>query len=302
MCADATTAAPAAYTVEAAYEWCARLARSHYENFPVASLLLPAAVRRPVAVIYAFARSADDIADEGPASMPERLAGLDDYRRRLDELAQQQTGNEPIFVALADIVTRHALPLSLFSDLLSAFRQDVTTTRYPDFAAVLDYCRRSANPVGRLLLHLSGNTDADNLALSDHVCSALQLINFYQDLAQDIDENDRIYIPTDEMQQYGVDAAHFRDRCNDQALRALLSAQYQRARRMMLAGAPLGRRLSGRFGWEIRLIIEGGLRVLDRLEQQLDTAPFARPRLRRRDWPVMLWRSLFTRYPTAAAN
>ncbi len=292
MCADATIAAPETYTVEAAYAWCERLARSHYENFPVASHLLPAAMRRPTAVIYAFARTADDYADEGSLAEAQRLALLDGYAARLAQLTQGKVAGDPVFVALADVIERHALPLTLFSDLLSAFRQDVTCRRYPDFAALLDYCRRSANPVGRLLLHLHGDATPENLALSDRICSALQLINFYQDLAQDYDENGRIYIPVDEMQRYGVDDSHFRDRRNDSAVRRLLAAQYARARAMMLAGAPLGRRLRGRFGWEIRLIIEGGLRVLDRLEENLPQAPFARPRLRSRDWPVMLWRTL----------
>jgi squalene synthase HpnC len=269
------------------------MARNHYENFPVASRLLPARLRRPIAVIYAFARSADDFADEGSLPAAQRLALLDAYGRELDALAQGQRSDNPIFIALADVMASHHLPPPLFHDLLSAFRQDVTQTHYADSAALLDYCRRSANPVGRLLLHLNGAASAENLALSDQVCTALQLINFHQDLAQDYDENGRIYLPCDEMQQYGVGPEHFRDRRNDEALRALLRRQYRRSRDLMLAGAPLGRRLRGRFGWEIRLIIAGGLRVLERLEANLDTAPFSRPRLRGRDWPVILWRSVF---------
>lgn len=297
MVNDATTAAPATYTVETAYAYCEAMARSHYENFPVASHLLPAAIRRPVAVIYAFARSADDLADEDRRPPHQRIASLDDYDRQLLALAAGAVPSDPVFLALADVLSRHRLPPVLFHDLLSAFRQDVTQHRYPDFATVLDYCRRSANPVGRLLLHLSDNAEPDNLRLSDHICTALQLINFYQDLLQDYDENDRIYLPQAEMEQYGVTEAHFRERRNDRALQQLLARQYRRCRELMLAGAPLGRRLPGRFGWEIRLIVEGGLRILWHLEQQLENAPFARPRLRRRDWPAMLWHTLFAHYP-----
>ncbi|WP_197722873.1 squalene synthase HpnC [Sulfurivermis fontis] len=295
MSADASTTAPASYTLAEAYAFCEQMARSHYENFPVASRLLPARLRRPTAVIYAFARSADDCADEGDRPQEMRLALLAGYDHELDAIARGEASRNPVFIALADVMARHGLPHPLFHDLVDAFRQDVTQRQYDDFAALLDYCRRSANPVGRLLLHLNDAASPENLALSDRICTALQLINFYQDLAQDYDENGRIYIPRDEMQHYGVGPEHFRDRRNDPALQELLRLQYRRARTLMLAGAPLGRRLRGRFGWEIRLIIAGGLRVLERLEQQVATAPFDRPRLRRRDWPGILWRSLFAR-------
>jgi len=295
MSADVT----APYTLPQAYVYCAQMARSHYENFPVASRLLPLRLRRPVAVIYAFARSADDFADEGDLAAEQRLALLDGYGRELDALAQGTPSANPIFIALADVVSRHRLPLPLFRDLLSAFRQDVTQRQYADYAAVLDYCRRSANPVGRLLLHLNNAAEAENLALSDHICTALQLINFHQDLLQDYEELGRLYLPQDEMRRYGVGAEHFRDRRNDAALRELLRLQYRRSRELMQAGAPLGRRLRGRFGWEIRLIVAAGLRVLHRLEANLEAAPFSRPRLRRRDWPVILWHSLFAHQPPA---
>lgn len=293
MPADATTAGATAYTLTQAYAYCERMARNHYENFPVASRLLPARLRRPIAVVYAFARSADDFADEGERTVTQRLALLDGYGAELDAVARGGASGDPVFIALADVIARHELPLQLFHDLLSAFRQDVTQQRYADSAELLDYCRRSANPVGRLLLHLNGAASAENLQLSDNICTALQLINFHQDLVQDYDETGRIYIPLDEMQQYGVGPDHFRDRRNDEALRGLLRQQYRRSRDLMLAGAPLGRRLHGRFGWEIRLIVAGGLRVLERLDALVDTAPFARPRLRRRDWPVLLWHSVF---------
>ncbi len=279
-----------------AYRRCRALAHSHYENFPVASVLLPRRLRDPVAAVYAFARTADDLADEGDGDEVQRLAELDAYGARLEAaLGGEPPADDFIFVAVADTVRRFDLPPELFRDLLSAFRQDVTQRRYADFAQLLDYCRRSADPVGRLLLHLHGSASEENLLASDRICSALQLINFYQDLAQDFDENDRIYIPEDEMAAAGVGEAHFRDRVSDAATRGLMGQQVARARAMMLEGAPLGSRLPGRFGLEIRLIVQGGLGVLDRLAG-LDNV-FARPRLRRRDYLRFLFNALFHRRP-----
>src|SRR3982751_502682 len=175
----------------------------HYENFPVASLLLPKALRNPVEIIYRFARSADDFADEGSDPDDVRLARLQAYRSELERIGRGEAPESPLFRQLAAIVREHALPLRLFDDLLSAFAQDVTKKRYSDFADLADYCRRSANPVGRLLLHLFKRTSETDLAGSDCVCTALQLINFWQDV--DIDfANGRVYIPQDEMVRHGV--------------------------------------------------------------------------------------------------
>jgi hydroxysqualene synthase len=276
-----------------AYHHCLALARGHYENFPVASRLLPHRLQRPISVIYAFARSADDFADEGGLPVEIRLARLDDYVSKLDAVRERQEPDDPIFIALADVVARHALPLEPFYDLLTAFRQDVTKKRYADFGEVLAYCRCSANPVGRLVLHLAREATPDNLRDSDAICSALQLINFYQDLDQDFIENDRIYLPLDEMAACGVGEAQLAARRGDAALRTLLDGQIERARRLLLSGAPLGNRLRGRLGMEIRATVHGGLRVLDALGRRDDL--FARPRLRRRDWLDVLWRALFSR-------
>lgn len=276
--------------IEAAYQHCLALATSHYENFPVASWLLPKYLRRPIAVIYAFARTADDFADEGELAPGERIAKLDAYGAALEAIAAGEPATDPVFIALADVIARHALPLQLFQDLLTAFRMDVTTTRYADFDAVLHYCRHSANPVGRLLLHLSHQATPDNLRDADAVCTALQLINFWQDLAQDYQENRRIYLPQDDMARYGVTEQHLRDQISDTAMAALMAAQRQRTRSLMLSGAPLGTRLPGRLGWEIRLTIAGGLGVLDALARQQNL--FSRPRLRRRDWLRLAGRAL----------
>ncbi|MBI5449909.1 MAG: squalene synthase HpnC [Gammaproteobacteria bacterium] len=258
------------------------MARRHYENFPVASLLLPAAIRPSVAAIYAFARQADDIADEGTAPAAQRLVQLDDYDRQLMRLAQQQPVNDPVFIALSDTIRRHQLPLQLFHDLISAFRQDITVTRYHSDAEVLDYCRRSANPVGRLLLHLTGQASPENLRQSDLICSALQLINFLQDLAQDYDENNRIYLPLDLMQQYGVSETHFRNKLGDDALQHLMDDRIRYAQDLLLRGAPLAWRLPGRLGLEIRLTVFGGLRILQHKRRATMDA-FSRPRLDTRD-------------------
>lgn len=277
--------------LERAYADCLATARSHYENFPVASWLLPRAVRRPVAVIYAFARQADDIADEGDLAPEGRLARLAGFDQLLDGIAAGAPQTTSLGLALADVVGRHRLPIGLFRDLLSAFRQDVTCTRYADFGEVMDYCRRSANPIGRLLLHLLGRTDARDLACSDAICSALQLINFFQDLAQDYAENGRIYIPQDEMERCGVDESHFRERRTDPGMQRLMHGQYERAFRLLRAGAPLAQRLPGRFGLELRMTVLGGRRILELLDRnRVDV--FARPRLARADWAKIAWQAL----------
>ncbi len=278
--------------IEAAYDHCLARAHSHYENFPVASLLLPRRIRRPVAAVYAFARTADDLADEGELTAPERIAALDALGAALDRAVAGEPTTDPMLIATADAIHRHRLPVQLFHDLLTAFRQDATTRRYADFNEVRAYCRCSADPVGRLLLHLFEEASAENLRLSDRICSALQLINFLQDIAQDLEENDRIYLPQDEMARFGVSELDLAERRVTQPLRKLLAFQIERTRTMMLEGAPLGRRLPGRFGLEIRLIVEGGLAILDRLETDL-ADPFARPRLRSRDQLAMLFRALF---------
>jgi phytoene synthase len=263
----------------------------HYENFPVASWLLPRRLRGPVAVIYRFARSADDFADEGTLPAAERLARLDSYRAELDRLERGHPTSLALFEDVAAIVRAHGLPLGLFRDLLDAFSQDVTKKRYANFAEVLDYCRRSANPVGRLLLHLFKQTSESGLRLSDSICSALQLINFWQDIELDFAKG-RIYLPQDEMARHGVGEAHIADRRCDAAWRALMAFQVQRARQMLLAGEPLGRSLPGRVGLEIRATVQGGLRILEKIERADYDVWRHRPVLTAPDWPLLLARAL----------
>jgi len=262
----------------------------HYENFPVASLLLPAQFRAPIEVIYRFARSADDFADEGDDPPAERLRKLDAYRAELGRIGRGEVPHTALFEDVARIAREHALPLQLFADLLDAFSQDVVKTRYADFAELLEYCRRSANPVGRLLLHVFRRADAQNLAWSDSICSALQLVNFWQDAEIDY-AKDRIYLPQDEMARHGVDERHLAERRCDEPWRALLGFQVERARGMLLAGWPLGRSLPGRLGLEIRSTVQGGLRILDKLQAARYDMFRHRPVLRWFDWPLILARA-----------
>src|SRR4051812_18542178 len=191
------------------------MAVGHYENFPVASLLLPRRLRGPVAIIYRFARSADDFADEGSDPSEVRLARLSIYRAHLVTIAAGDTPADPLFRDVARIVREHALPLQLFQDLLDAFSQDVVKKRYADYGEVLDYCRRSANPVGRLLLHLFKRTTERDLRASDAICTALQLANFWQDIDLDYASDDRIYLPQDEMARFGVGKLHLIEKTCD---------------------------------------------------------------------------------------
>ncbi len=270
-----------------AYAHCMRMARSHYENFPVASVFLPKHLREPISVIYAFARTADDFADEGDALPAVRLAQLNAYVSHLDTLKLGAKVNDPIFIALDDVIKKHALPLELFYDLLTAFSMDVTKHRYATQAEVLHYCSYSANPVGRLLLYLYNLATPVNLAQSDAVCSALQIINFLQDITQDYHEQGRIYFPQDDMARYGVSEEHIRTAHTDAAMRALMNHVIDRTREMMLFGAPLGSVLPGRIGFELRMTIQGGLRILNALQAQHDNV-FARPRLGMGDWLKMI--------------
>lgn len=263
----------------------------HYENFPVASLLVPAHLRRPIEVIYRFARSADDIADEGDAPPEERLAELDVYQSELDRIERGETSHFPLFRDLAQVIQLHRLPIQLFRDLLDAFAQDVVKKRYADFAEVLDYCRRSANPVGRLVLHLFGRTEAANLHQSDCICSALQLANFWQDVAIDW-KKDRVYLPLSDLQSHRISEDDIAaGRCSD-AWAALIAFQTARTRDLMLTGAPLVHSLPGRMGWEIRFTVQGGLRILDCIDKANGDVFRHRPKLGPWDWLVLAGRSL----------
>jgi len=266
------------------------MAVDHYENFPVASILLPKHIRRAVEIIYHFAREADDIADEGDLPDAERLAKLDEFRAELQRMGTSEGPQTPLFAALAEIVKKFDLPVQLLHDLLDAFSQDVVKKRYATYDELLDYCRRSANPVGRLLLHLYDAATPQNLTWSDHICSSLQLINFWQDVQKDY-AIARIYIPQDEMARFGVSEAQIAQGRTDRAWQELMQFQVQRAREMMRSGAPLGSILRGRIGLEMRLIIAGGNRILSKLESADYDMFRHRPVLRPHDWLIMLLNS-----------
>jgi phytoene synthase len=268
------------------------VAVGHYENFPVASLLLPAPLRRPVEAIYRFARSADDLADEGSDPPDVRLGRLDAYRAELECIARGETPRAPLFQELEKTIKDHALPIPLFRDLLDAFRQDVTQKRYASYAELLDYCRRSANPVGRLLLHLFKRTTDSDLRRSDAICTALQLINFWQDVDIDYRRDNRIYLPQDEMARHDVTERHLSERRCDTKWKALLAFQVARTRALMLSGATLGRTLPGRIGLEIRGTVQGGLRILEKIEATGYDVFRRRPVLRGLDWPVLLLKAV----------
>lgn len=274
-----------------AYKHCLKIAKAHYENFPVASWVLPRRMRLPTAAIYAFARRADDLADEGSNTDAQRLDALDLMAQQIEAVYANQTIDDPVYIALADAINRFSLPRECFLDLIAAFKQDVTQKRYADFAELMQYCRRSANPVGRLMLHLYGQTDRKSIGQSDAICSALQLINFYQDLSQDYHELDRIYIPQDEIRASFVNETYFKNRRTDGPMILLMRKQYDRAHKLLQGGAPLGKSLKGRFGFEIRLIIAGGSRILLKLDKQTDDL-FSRPRLDFHDWLWIFWKAL----------
>ncbi|HEY9320604.1 MAG TPA: squalene synthase HpnC [Achromobacter sp.] len=271
----------------------------HYENFPVASVLLPRRLRGAVTDIYRFARAADDIADEGSATDDERLARLAAFRTELHRIGAEPGTTPPpglppladIFTPLARTIARHQLPITPFFDLLSAFEQDITVKRYEDYAALADYCTRSANPVGRLMLHLFDATTPQDTAESDAICSGLQLVNFWQDVRVDWHKH-RVYLPQEDLRRHGVSEDDLAACRLTPAWRELMAFQVERTRALLHFGAPLARRLPGRIGLELRLVVQGGLRVLERIEASGYDVFMNRPELGAKDWAIMLWRSI----------
>ncbi len=278
---------------------------THYENFPVASWLCPPHLRAPIATIYHFARTADDLADEGEFSTSQRLATLGQYAADLQQLSTTDeaamlasTAWPQVFGPLAVQMRAHQLSKHLLADLLSAFEQDIRMTAsqscYADQVQLLDYCKRSANPVGRLLLHLYGVDHAQALAQSDAVCSALQLINFWQDLSQDLPRQ-RQYLTDADLALHRIARPTIKAEASalTPAVQNLLCQLNTEARRLMMQGAPLVHDLPGRAGWELRLVIQGGLRILDRLDAMQGRNLYQRVKLGKLDVPVMAWRTLW---------
>lgn len=293
---NAFVAAPPADTVRRAYALCERMAREHYENFPVASVLLPRPMRPPIAAIYAFARRADDYADEPGYAAQDRLRLLDDWNERLraavrGDLPASDRDDDLIFVAVGDAIRSRRLPGGLFEDLLSAFRQDVTVTRYRTWDDVLDYCSRSANPVGRLVLRVAGYDDPSLDRSSDALCTALQLTNFWQDFARDW-ANGRLYVPLQDRDAAGARDADLDARRMTPEWRRALGVVARRTRDLFAAGRPVCDGVRGRLKHELRLTWLGGARILDRLEQAQFDVFAGRPALGVGDAAPILWRTL----------
>ncbi|MDN5843814.1 MAG: squalene synthase HpnC [Alcaligenaceae bacterium] len=284
------------------------MAVNHYENFPVASILLPARLRPAVRAVYTFARGADDIADEGDAGPEAREAELDRWRAAVHAIARQRSAlhiegpQRALFDTLAATISEHSLPVQPFLDLLSAFRQDVWVSRYPDEASLLDYCNRSANPVGRIMLHLYRAVDPDRVARSDALCTGLQRANFCQDVGIDWLKG-RLYIPEDRLAHHGVDEAYI-DQCTQHppattsdAWQALMREQVEATRRHLLNGRYVASNLPGRISLELKLVTQGGLAILDKLEASGYNMFAQRPILTRTDWVPLLWRALQPQRP-----
>lgn len=294
--------------LETAYQSAEKLAQTHYENFPVGSFLLPRKLRRPIQVIYAFARSADDIADEGNLTKGERLEQLNFYWQTLEMMENNGRGNiiknsqsypsqtsvmdsvPPLFLALQSVIETHKLPYSLFFDLLKAFKQDVTKSDYKSHEEILQYCHYSANPIGRLLLHLTNNDSPENMAASDSICTALQLINFIQDLQSDLRLRDRCYFPLDEMQRFNIIKNDLLLGKNSSQISAFIHQQTLLAQALLEKGSILGSSLTGLFGLEIRLIISAANQITQQLLKRKSV--YERPTIKFWHWPKILLKGL----------
>ncbi|HEY0841989.1 squalene synthase HpnC [Methylotenera sp.] len=277
------------------------LASRHYENFPVASCFLPEYLRQPIALIYSFARQADDFADEGDLTIEQRLNLLSSFRDELDLLQAYIKPKSAFFMALGQMIRERKLPFAPFYDLLDAFSQDVTKTRYADYEDVLDYCTRSANPIGSLLLHLYQQATPQNITYSNQICSALQLINFLQDIAIDFKKNEgkqRIYLCQDELAAFGISEQTIRAYVNatqpiDDYWQQFMHFNLRRTHALLNAGKPLGNILKGRIGFEMRMIIAGGERIIHKISAVHGDVFNCRPKLNYWDWAIVFFKALF---------
>lgn len=252
--------------IRQSFAFCENLARDHYENFPVASRLLPRDLRPYIACIYAFARTADDFADEGTSPPEERLQKLDEWRARLDNCYQGKA-DHPIFVALAATAERHGIPKKPFADLLDAFRLDVVKKRFATFEEVLDYCRKSANPVGQLVLYVFHGATERTVALSDNICTALQLANFWQDVSVDLSKG-RIYIPLEDFGRFGYTVEELQHGAATDGFRSMMEFEIRRTREIFARGKPLLREVVPRLRFELSLTYRGGMAILDKISSR----------------------------------
>lgn len=269
------------------------LAQTHYENFPVGSFLLPREFRRPIRLVYAFARVADDLADEGEQSEQSRLKNLDLWEGELKRALTGEKGSD-FFRELAGVIARYSIPPLLFSELIEAFRMDARGTTYDTFEAVKFYCRHSANPVGRILLHLFDSATEELCSYSDAICTALQLTNFWQDLSVDIKRN-RVYIPLEDFERFDLTLEDLRCGAGTGRIRPLLKFQVERTNQFFLDGMPLLRWVDKRFAFELRLTVYGGLRILKKVAAQNYDTLHQRPTLSNYDRALLFARSLLIR-------
>jgi squalene synthase HpnC len=280
------------YSSAAAYNDAVILTENHYENFPVASFLIPKRLRRDVAIIYWFARTADDLADEGNYTAEERLKQLNSFEERLCSLLKGSF-NSHFESALFETIKNNNLHPEYFFDLLSAFKQDVTKNRYSDFNELLDYCRRSANPVGRLMLQLFKIKDEAADSASDKICTALQLTNFYQDVHKDYGKG-RIYFPQEELDRFNVAETDFQNSSASRNFKDMLKFNIDRAETMFDEGRLLLNFLDGRIYWEIKLTLLGGKEILKRIKRSgYDVFKFS-PKLKKSDFIKIFLKSIYT--------
>ncbi len=277
--------------VENSYKKALEYTKTHYENFPVVSFLIPRELQKDVAIIYWFARTADDFADEGNFSEKERLENLDKFERRLSNSLNGKPGDE-FDLALAEAISSRKLSPENFYNLLKAFKQDVVKKRYTNFSEVLEYCKNSANPVGRLILELFDIRSEKAFQYSDNICTALQLTNFYQDVKIDYAKG-RIYFPIDEMEKFGVTENMFVMNENTRNLQELVKFNIERTRGLFLSGRHLFEYLSGRLRVEITWTVFGGVAILDKIEKNNYNVLNKRPTLNKLDFIRLFLKSIF---------
>jgi phytoene synthase len=278
-------------SLKAAYTHCRRLTREHYENFPVASMLLPKNIRKHVAAIYAFARTADDYADEAGYASDERLAKLQEWEEKL-LACKGGLVEDPVFLALGDTIRAFDIPIELFQSLLKAFRSDVTVTRYATLNDLLDYCRNSANPVGRLVLLLFGCRNEQLFAYSDSICTALQLTNFWQDISVDIQKG-RLYFPLEDIDRFGCTEKNLLGGVFNEATKALIRFETARTEEFFNQGKPLFSAVDARLRWELKFTWNGGMRILEKIRALNFNSVHQRPKLIPTDKAGLLFRSFF---------
>lgn len=275
-------------SIREAYQYCRLIARNHYENFPVASFLIPARLRNHIYAVYAFARHADDLSDEHQDE-----AGLEEWEQLLHR-SMAEKPDHPIFVALSDTIHKFDLPVVLFEKLISAFRQDLHKRRYKNFEELLAYCDNSANPVGHIILYLNGYRDKELLDFSDNICTALQLTNFWQDVTIDYQKN-RIYMPQDNLRRHHVTEAQIRDRVFNDEFKNLIKSLVDRTKELFMKGAPLFGRVSGRLKWELKFTTMGGIAILNKIAAIEYNVLKIRPVLNKLDWTKISLNLAFNR-------